>query len=719
MGASGDLALWGGFECTFARIGDDYRDQFAETRHAAREGDLTIVDAIGVRTLRYPILWEMVSPKHPDVCDWEWHDRRFAQLLALNIRPVVGLVHHGSGPRYTSLEDPMFPYLLAEHGRRVALRYPWVTEFTPVNEPLTTARFSGLYGHWFPHRRDVGAFLRMTVLQCKATLLAMRAIRKTSPSARLVQTEDLGRTWAVPSLQDQADYENVRRWLSLDLLFGCVGPQHPFYRDLLRHGVSEADLDLLRDGEAAPDTIGINHYLTSERFLDDRIDRFPVESHGGNDHVRYADVEAQRVWPIPVGLGLQARLTETWRRYRKPIAITEAHHGCTRDEQLRWLHDVWEAARSAKASGVDVQAVTVWSLAGAVDWNSLLVSRNGHYEPGALDVRAPQPRITAIARAAAALAATGTYDHPVLDCEGWWRRPHRFYEGQGQPEQSSILAGRPILIIGGEEILGQSISRVCAERGLAHEARSFARAQLSDFRMIAQVFEDVKPWAVIDATSDVLAADTVSEQVDGVPTTLDAAIHLAALCAERHLPFMTYSSHRVFGGRAGRFYRESEPVSPVDLRGRKEALKEEALAQICPRVLIIRTGALFGPSYKAFPEFQAPQMSAQSNFPQFAASARVSPTYIPDLAHASLDLLIDDETGIWHLANIGEMTWEAFARAIDIHSADIFGEEQAAATSTALESERGSIMPTVESALERFRGERRTDWRNTLAIAAE
>ena len=46
--------------------------------------------------------------------------------------------------------------LLAQHAENVARRYPWLEMFTPVNEPLTTARFSGLYGHWYPHRHDVG-----------------------------------------------------------------------------------------------------------------------------------------------------------------------------------------------------------------------------------------------------------------------------------------------------------------------------------------------------------------------------------------------------------------------------------------------------------------------------------------------------------------------------------------------------------------------------------
>src|SRR3712207_7094329 len=46
-------------------------------------------------------------------------------------------------------------------------------------------------------------------------------------------TEDLGRTFATPKLQYQADYENLRRWLSLDLLTGRVDWSHPWYGKLL------------------------------------------------------------------------------------------------------------------------------------------------------------------------------------------------------------------------------------------------------------------------------------------------------------------------------------------------------------------------------------------------------------------------------------------------------------------------------------------------------
>ena len=39
----------------------------------------------------------------------------------------------------------------------------------------------------------------------------------------------------------------------------------------------------------------------------------------------------------------------------------------------------------------------------------------------------------------------------------------------------------------------------------------------------------------------------------------------------------------------------------------------------------------------------------------------MSPTYTPDVVHAALDLLIDGERGIWHLANQSAISWHAFA----------------------------------------------------------
>ena len=58
------------------------------------------------------------------------------------------------------------------------------------------------------------------------------------------------------------------------------------------------------------------------------------------------DVESVRVLGPLIG-GFEARLAaEASERYQLPVAITEVHMGCTRDEQLRWLYDAWRSAQS-------------------------------------------------------------------------------------------------------------------------------------------------------------------------------------------------------------------------------------------------------------------------------------------------------------------------------------------------------------------------------------
>ena len=421
------VEIWGGVECTCRRVGDAYSDQLTRSGHRSRPADLDQFAELGLRTLRYPVLWEHVAPNGLDQPDWTWPDERLAHLQALGIDPIVGLVHHGSGPRYTSLLDPGFATGLARYAGMVAARYPWVTRYTPVNEPLTTARFSGLYGLWYPHGTSDATFVRVLYHQVLATKLAMQAIRRVNPRAQLVQTEDLGYVHSTPALASQAAFENHRRWLSFDLLSGAVTPRHPLWAYLRKHGLSTAELAELRYDPLPPDVLGINYYATSERFLDERLPHYPdIGARPAADRLpAYVDVEALRVAGVPVH-GLEGVLRQAWARYGRPIAITEAHLGCTREEQMRWLDGAWQAVNRLKSTGVDVRGLTVWSLLGAFDWDSLLTRDGASYESGVFDVRAGQPRATALAKMVRSLAQEGHYTHPVLQGPGWWQRDIRY-----------------------------------------------------------------------------------------------------------------------------------------------------------------------------------------------------------------------------------------------------------------------------------------------------
>ena len=138
--------VWGGIECSINRVGHEYFDQFQLSGFYDRRELLQRVADLGVTSLRFPILWEKHVTAHGDRIDWTFTDQSLSYLQSRNITPIAGLIHHGSGPAFTSLEDSQFPELLAEYALQVASRFPTLEYFTPVNEPLTTARFSGLYG---------------------------------------------------------------------------------------------------------------------------------------------------------------------------------------------------------------------------------------------------------------------------------------------------------------------------------------------------------------------------------------------------------------------------------------------------------------------------------------------------------------------------------------------------------------------------------------------
>jgi dTDP-4-dehydrorhamnose reductase len=341
-------------------------------------------------------------------------------MRSLGIRPIAGLLHHGSGPAGTSLLDPDFPEKFARYAGAVARRYPSLDAYTPINEPLTTARFSALYRHWYPHAADPLSFARALLAQCRGIVLAMRAIREVRPDAQLIQTEDFGKTFSTPELRYQADFENERRWITWDLLSGRVGAKHPLHGYFKWVGISDAEIDFFSAHSCPPDIIGMNYYVTSERYLDEDLFSHAPETRGGNGKDDYADIAAVRS-PLRERTGLANRLDEIKRRYSTPIVITEAHLGCTADEQVRWLMQIWNECLSARDDGADVRAVTVWALLGSFDWNNLVTRDAGYYEAGTFDVSGGDVRPTDLAEPVRALARNGSYEHPFLTTPGWWR----------------------------------------------------------------------------------------------------------------------------------------------------------------------------------------------------------------------------------------------------------------------------------------------------------
>jgi dTDP-4-dehydrorhamnose reductase len=154
-------------------------------------------------------------------------------------------------------------------------------------------------------------------------------------------------------------------------------------------------------------------------------------------------------------------------------------------------------------------------------------------------------------------------------------------------------------------------------------------------------------------------------------------------------------------------------VGPLNQYGWSKAEAEARTLQTLPSALVIRSSAFFGP-WDEYNFVTRALRSIASQQPFSACSdAIVSPTYVPDLVQASLDLLIDGEKGIWHLANRGAVSWADLAE----RAADIAGVSSASLRRlsteemrlparrplySALSSERGLLLPELDHSLHRY-----------------
>ncbi|MFD2161474.1 family 1 glycosylhydrolase [Paradesertivirga mongoliensis] len=722
MSITSDVEVWAGIECTINRVRDSYFDQLNYADHYKRQSDLDLFADLGIKKIRYPILWERHKPEADTNISWDATDRSLNRLKELGIQPIAGLVHHGSGPSYASIETEQFATGLAEFALQVAQKFPWIEYYTPINEPLTTARFCGLYGFWYPHQNTDKDFIRLLMHETKATVLAMRAIRTINPQAKLIQTEDLGKTYSTPLLKYQASFENKRRWLSFDLLLGRVDKEHPLYRYItVKCGVKPEELQFFIDNPCPPDILGFNHYLTSERYIDENLKKYPRHTRGGNGRHKYADVEAVRV-DLDEKTGAYQLLREAWDHFKLPMAITEVHLGCTREEQLRWVKEMWDTGNQLKSEGVDMRAITAWAVLGSYGWNKLLTKRKGKYEPGVFDLRASQPRPTALAKLIKSLSTGAEFSHPVLESKGWWRKDFRvlYFLNNIRKISNESKTSQPLLILGKTGTLGNAFARVCELRGIHYQLLDRKDFNLVDLAEMESVIKEKRPWAIVNAAGYVRVDDAETECSNCYTANTHGPANLAILSSRYHFKLLTFSSDLVFDGSKNQSYLESDPVAPLNIYGISKARAEQFVLERDPSALIIRTSAFFGPWDKY--NFVTNVLSSLKNqqFVKAASDVLISPTYVPDLVNTSLDLLLDDESGIWHLANRGETTWASLATQV----AKLGGFDSNLVTQTpladfnypakrprysVLSSERALLMPDLSDSLTRYFYERKVN----------
>ncbi len=330
-------------------------DLFADTGRVPRktngtsswsnyDKDIAAMKAMGVTHARIGIEWARVEPR-PGV----WNDAAIAQyasmvrrLRAAGIEPVVTLWHF-TMPDWlvdnfqrdrTRWLHPDFAANWAAYVDRVTRALgPLVSIWVPQNEPNGDVNLGWIAGQWPP-----GVWLdfknreRANRASIESFRVAADIIRRNVPHATVMAIESLN---------------YFERFFPYD-------PTNAFY-----HASQRSNLDHLDGVADKVDLIGLNYYYTE---IASALTALTIGQRSGPGITLLG-------WKIkPIGLRWEANLI--WKRYRKPIVVTENGIATSHDmKRIKYLMDhLIELDRARELDHCDIRGYFAWTLADNYEW---------------------------------------------------------------------------------------------------------------------------------------------------------------------------------------------------------------------------------------------------------------------------------------------------------------------------------------------------------------
>jgi beta-glucosidase/6-phospho-beta-glucosidase/beta-galactosidase len=340
--------------------GKNFRvDEMEKCDHYKRwQEDFHLVKDSGIEFLRYgPPYYS--THRGSARYDWSFADDTFNALHEMKVTPIADLCHFGVPDWIGDFQNPDWPRLFAEYARAFAERFPWVRLYTPVNEIFIAAQFSAQYGWWNERLTSDKAFVTALKHLCQANMLAMRAILEAQPDATFIQSESSEYFHTEePNCERQAEFLNLKRFLSLDLTYGY--PVNALmYEYLLDNGMTREEYHWFSEHHVkARCVMGNDYYVT-------------------NEHLVSADGSTSPSGEI---FGYYVITHQYYNRYGLPVMHTETNLQDA-DRAPQWLRKEWSNLHRLKLDGVPILGFTWYSLTDQVDWDTALRENAGRVNP--------------------------------------------------------------------------------------------------------------------------------------------------------------------------------------------------------------------------------------------------------------------------------------------------------------------------------------------------
>lgn len=212
-------------------------------------------------------------------------------------------------------------------------------------------------------------------------------------------------------------------------------------------------------------------------------------------------------------------------------------------------------------------------------------------------------------------------------------------------------------MVGASGQLGAALSRQLAARGDVvvgtHRSvplRDTVPLDATDHAATRALIEKTRAEAVFFAAAFTHVDGCEDDPEAAFAANRDAPAAAAAVAAGRDAAFVFYSTDYVFDGEAGP-YREDDPVRPLSVYGRTKLEGEGAVIRAHPGAVVIRTTGTYGPDPQAKNfVYQVLRRARSGERMKVPADQYYTPTYVEDLAAASLTLVDKGLAGVFHVA---------------------------------------------------------------------
>jgi dTDP-4-dehydrorhamnose reductase len=207
----------------------------------------------------------------------------------------------------------------------------------------------------------------------------------------------------------------------------------------------------------------------------------------------------------------------------------------------------------------------------------------------------------------------------------------------------------------GTEVVGQGRTR-------GHDMVALSRAELDvrDAARVRRVIDAVCPEVVVHCAAYMAIDRAESEPEIARAVNRDGTRHVAEAAEAVGAAFAYVSTDYVFDGRKGSPYLPNDATAPLSVYGTTKLEGERGARAAAPGALVVRTSWLYGARSGFVPAIL--RRAAAGEALRIVDDQRGRPTWAPDLAAATLDLLESEARGIWHVAGGGACTWIELAR---------------------------------------------------------